>query len=77
MTAHVFTRRGDASAEVEGLLREFRAGGGTPEEAGFVRYFYVTRAEQTVVLVASREAPFAVRLRALAGWQEPGDPPLR
>lgn len=76
MTAHVFTRRGDASAEVEGLLREFRADG-TPEEAGFVRYFYVTRAEQTVVLVASREAPFAVRLRSLAGWQEPGDQPLR
>lgn len=77
MSAHVLVRRGDASAEVEGVLKEIRAAGGTPEAAGFLRYFFVTRAEQTVVMTASRESPLAAALRGRKGWSEPGDEPLR
>lgn len=77
MTAHVMVRRGDASAEVEAVLKALRDAGGTPEAAGFVRYFYVTRADQTVVMVASKESPIAAELRGKKGWSEPGDVPLR
>lgn len=73
--AHVFVRRGDAAADVEALLAEVRARGSTPEAEGFIRYFFVTRAEQTVVMVRDRGAPFAAALRARRGWREPADEP--
>ena len=62
----VFVRRGDATAEVERLVAA--AGGG--ETAGLQRSIYVTRANQTVVMVTGRETPLARALRA-AGWEEP------
>jgi hypothetical protein len=65
---HVLVRSGDASAEVERALRNL----GSPERAGLHRYFYVSRADQTVVMTLAPDAPLAVRLRGEAGWTEPG-----
>lgn len=38
--------------------------------AGLQRVIYVTRANQTVVMVTGRDTPLARALRS-AGWQEP------
>lgn len=62
----VFVRPGDGRDEVDRLVRE--AGPGS----GFEKYFYVARADQTVVMVAGREVPLAALLRARPGWTEPG-----
>jgi hypothetical protein len=64
----VFIRRGDARAEVDRLVRELAA---TPAAAGFVKYFHVSKADQTVVMTAGRDTPLAHALRARPGWSEP------
>jgi hypothetical protein len=66
---HVLTRDGDASREVEEAVRTI----GTPEQAGLHRYFFVSRAHQTVVMTQSPDAPLARSLRGREGWREPGD----
>jgi hypothetical protein len=74
---HVLTRDGDALAEVEDAVRAL-AGRGVPREAcGLAKTMHVTRAQQTVVMVESRDAPIAAELRARPGWREPGDVPLK
>lgn len=65
---HVFTRRGDARAEVDGILREL---GVTPERGGLHKYLFVTKADQTVVMVSGADAPLAAALRERRGWLEP------
>lgn len=62
----VFTRGGDAIEEVERIV----ASSGGAAAAGLQRSIYVTRANQTVVMVTGRETPLARALRA-AGWDEP------
>lgn len=64
----VFVKRGDFRAEVDTLVREM---GVTPEEAGLEKYIYVTQGNQTVVMVASRDARLAESLRRRPGWLEP------
>ena len=64
----VFVKRGDARAEVDALLAELQH---APDSAGFHKYLHVARADQTVVLVVSRDAPLARALRARPGWDEP------
>jgi hypothetical protein len=66
----VFVRRGDATAELEQLLA---AAGDTPHAAGLRKFFYVSRADQTVVMVVSRDAPLGRALRGRKGWSEPID----
>lgn len=73
---HVLTRDGDGCAEVDGVLRALEARGTSREAAGFVKYLYVTRAEQTVVMVRDRASPLAAELRGRPGWREPGDAAL-
>ena len=73
---HVMTRRGDARAEVDDALRALEARGVSRAAAGFHKYLHVTQADQTVVMVARRDAPLAAELRG-RGWSEPGDEPLR
>jgi hypothetical protein len=63
---HVLTREGDATGEVESVVRDL----GSPESAGLHRCFFVSRARQTVVMVRGLDSPLAVRLRAM-GWSEP------
>jgi hypothetical protein len=74
---HVFTRAGDACAEVDEALRALAARGVTREAAGYVKCMHVTRAEQTVVMITTRDAPLAAELRGRPGWREPGDVPLQ
>ena len=68
----VFTRRGDARAEVDEVVHQLEEQYGPAQPVGFVKYLYVTKADQTVVLVTSRNAPLAAALRARPGWIEPG-----
>jgi hypothetical protein len=65
---HVLTRQGDATHEVDFALRDL---GTSPEEAGLHRYFFVTRANQTVVMARAAHVPIAHALRE-RGWDEPG-----
>ena len=74
---HIFTKDGDARAEVDAVLAGLAERGMTREAAGFNKYLHVTRAEQTVVFVDSRESPLSAALRGRPGWREPGDEPLR
>jgi hypothetical protein len=74
---HVLTRGGDARAEVDDALRALEARGVSREASGFHKYLHVTRAEQTVVMVARRDCPLAAELRGRRGWSEPGDVPLQ
>lgn len=74
---HVFTKSGDACAEVDEALRALAARGVSREASGYVKCLHVTRAEQTVVMVATRDAPLSAELRSRPGWREPGDVPLR
>jgi hypothetical protein len=74
---HVLTRAGDGLAEVDAALASLASRGVDRESSGFRKAFFVTRADQTVVTVRSREAPLAAELRSRAGWREPGDQPLR
>lgn len=64
----VFTRTGDATAEVDRLVREL---GGSAEAAGLHKSMYVTRADQTVVMTSGPDAPLADALRGRSGWREP------
>jgi hypothetical protein len=65
----VFVRRGDGRPEVEGLVAAL----GGAAAAGLQKYFFVARADQTVVLVSSRDAALAGALRSRRGWAEPVD----
>lgn len=67
----VFLRRGDARAEVDALLRELRERHGADADLGFHKYLFVTRADQTVVMVTSLAAPLAQALARRGGWQRP------
>lgn len=62
-------RSGDATSEIESIVA--RLGG--PEAAGLHRFFYVSRAGQTVVMVRDESSPLAVALRERPGWAEPGE----
>jgi hypothetical protein len=64
----VFVRRGDATSELNQLIAGIAP---TPEAAGLRKFFYVARADQTVVMVAARDAPLASALRGRKGWLEP------
>jgi hypothetical protein len=68
---YIFTRQGDGTREVEEIQRRLRASLGSDEAAGFVKFFYVTQADSTVVFLASPDAPFAAELRRGRGWLEP------
>lgn len=74
---HVLTKSGDATAEVDDALRALEARGVSREASGFHKVLHVTRAEQTVVMVARRDSPLAAELRARRGWGEPGDSPFK
>ena len=64
----VFVARGDSRAEVDRLLKELAP---SPHTAGFHKYFYVAKADQTVVMTLGRETPLALALRGRGGWIEP------
>jgi hypothetical protein len=66
---HVLTKAGDASSEVEAAVREI----GGAEAAGLHRHFFVTRANQTVVLALSSDSRIVRLLRGARGWLEPAD----
>lgn len=74
---HVLTRQGDGLVDVDAALAGLEARGIDREAAGYHRAFFVTRADQTVVMVTSREAPLAEALRGWPGWREPGDEAVR
>lgn len=65
---HVLTKDGDALAEVDQAVRSL----GSAEKAGLHRHFFVTRANQTVVMAHAPDAPIATLLRERPGWKEPG-----
>lgn len=67
----VFIRRGDGRAEVDEILFQLEERATPGQELGFVKYLYVTQADQTVVMVINRDAPLARALRARPGWSEP------
>jgi len=69
---HVLIHRGDALAEVDRVLEALKRERGADADLGFHKYMYVTRAEQTVVMVSGPDSPVAVALRAGKGWTEPG-----
>lgn len=71
-TRHVLIRSGDRLSEVAAAIKE--AGG--EAAAGIHRHFFVTRANQTVVMADSPESPIVGLLRRGGGWEEPGDQPL-
>ena len=66
---HVLIRSGDATAEIESIVSRL----GSAEAAGLHRFFYVSRAGQTVVMVRHENSPLAVALRERPGWGEPSD----
>lgn len=70
----VFIKRGDASAEIDGLVREL---GGSAAEAGLHKCIFAAGVMQTVAMVTSPDAPLAQRLRSRKGWTEPGAAPRR
>jgi hypothetical protein len=74
---HVLTHSGDARAEVDAALRALAGRGVTREASGFHKVLHVVNAEQTVVMVRDRGCPLAAALRAIPGWGEPGEQPLR
>ena len=63
----VFVKRGDALAEIDAAVKAL---GGSAGRAGLHKVIYAERADQTVAMVTSREAPMAVELRT-RGWVEP------
>ena len=65
---HVLIRSGDASGEVRAAVERH----GSAEAAGLHRYFFVTRANQTVVMATGPDAPIVEELRASGGWETPG-----
>ena len=73
---HVFTRPGDAVAEVEAALAALQSRGVSRDDAGLYKCMYVTRADQTVLMTESRDSALAAEVRGRGGWSEPGDRPL-
>jgi hypothetical protein len=71
MESYIFVRPGDGSGEVEETAKRLRAQLGSDDAAGFVKYLYVTRADQTIVFLAGPDVPFAAELRKRRGWTEP------
>ena len=65
---HVLVKVGDSLLEVDGVVREI----GSADLAGLHRSFFVSRADQTVVMAESGDSPISVALRARDGWKEPG-----
>jgi hypothetical protein len=68
-TYHIFTRSGDACAEVDAVVAQL--GVAAPADAGLHKCMYVTRANQTVVLLTDPDTTLARALRARTGWLEP------
>jgi hypothetical protein len=66
---HVFVKAGDATAELQNALRELRL---SEEKAGIHRHLFVTRANQSVVMVRDLDAPIVSLLRR-SGWSQPAD----
>ncbi|HUE96058.1 MAG TPA: hypothetical protein VMN39_05335 [Longimicrobiaceae bacterium] len=66
---HILTCDGDGAREVEALIEAI----GSAEKAGLHRQFFVTRANQTVVMTATADSPLALALRKRPGWQEPSE----
>jgi hypothetical protein len=66
---HIFTKAGDARAELESIVQEL--GPGPPHGKGLHKVLHVSRAAQTVVFVTGAATPLATALRSRAGWIEP------
>lgn len=66
---HVLTARGDATEQVDSAVREI----GSAEAAGLHRVFFVSRADQTVVMTRTADSELAVALRRVGGWEEPAE----
>ncbi|MEX2582394.1 MAG: hypothetical protein WD766_03930, partial [Gemmatimonadota bacterium] len=62
--SHVLVKDGDASAEVDEAVRQV----GSPDAAGLHRYFFVARANQTVVMADGSASPIVAHLRRSPGW---------
>ena len=75
--SHIFIKKGDALREVDAALARCEARGMDRAAAGFNKYLFATQADQTIVFLTRRDVPMAAELRALRGWTEPGDEPLR
>ena len=69
---HVFTKKGDARAEVDKALAEMKRMYGPDVDVGFGKYMYVTKADMTVVMVGAADSLLAGVLRRRPGWTEPG-----
>jgi hypothetical protein len=67
---HVLIKAGDASAEVEAAARRL----GDASGAGLHRHYYVSRANQTVVMATGPEAPITRLLLEASGWKAPREP---
>lgn len=75
--SHIFIKKGYALREVDAALARCAARGVERAAAGFNKYLFATQADQTIVFLGGRNVPLAGELRALPGWSEPGDQPLR
>lgn len=69
---HVFTKKGDARAEVDKGVAELKRMHGPDVDTGFNKYMYVTKADMTVVMVGAAGSLLAGVLRGRPGWTEPG-----
>lgn len=69
--SYVFTRQGDGSRDVEEIAKRLRAQLGSDAAAGFTKFFYVTQADSTVVILTGPDVPFAAELRGRWPWVEP------
>jgi hypothetical protein len=65
---HVLTKKGDAQREVERIVASL----GGNDNAGLHRYYYVSRANQSVVMTERPNSRLAEVLRSSGGWAEPG-----
>ena len=75
---HVLTRTGDGLADVESALARLAARGIDRTEAGFQKAFFVTRADQTVVLDGSAADALAVGITVEpdGGSEKPTSDPI-
>ena len=69
--SYIFTRPGDGTRDVEEIGKALRAQLGSDAAAGFVKFFYVTQADSTVVFLTGPDTPFAAELRKRRVWMEP------